>query len=388
MHVVFAHHEPLDASKARWVAICRTLAAVARHAPVTWLTPDSAARVDAYFERELGATRPIALSVRTLPSMRRRLGITLNGVFFRACRKAIAGMPVDVLWLRSDKLAAWFAERLDASRPPMVYEAHLVGELWARDRGASETSARKLDRIERAVYARAQGVAAITRGLLDEIVARFGFSGPAAVVPSAVDLELFSRRWSGAHSNTVVYVGTLQFWKGLDTLIAALSLTPQLRLCIIGDGSDKERAELRAKIRAFGLDNRVELQGRVAQRHLPDAIASAACAVHALPPNHAIAARFTSPLKLFEYMALGMPMVVSDLPSTREILTDGENARLFEAGNPHALAKALAEVCSDRALAKRLSARAGQDALRYSYDARARALLGLFERCIAFPARP
>ena len=60
MHVAFAHHEPLDATKARWVAICRTLASMARLTPVTWLTPDTAARVDAYFERELGAQRPIA----------------------------------------------------------------------------------------------------------------------------------------------------------------------------------------------------------------------------------------------------------------------------------------------------------------------------------------
>lgn len=121
-----------------------------RPTPVTWLTPDTAARVDAYFERELGAQRPIALSVRTLPSLRKRLGITLNGVFFRACRKAVIETKPDVLWLRSDKLAAYFAEKLDTSTPALVYEAHLVGELWAQDRGAAASSARKLLRIEQA----------------------------------------------------------------------------------------------------------------------------------------------------------------------------------------------------------------------------------------------
>lgn len=382
MHVVFAHHEPIDATKARWVAICRTLASMARLTPVSWLTPDSAARVDAYFERELGAARPIALSVRTLPALRKRLGITLNGVFFRAARKAIAELKPDVLWLRSDKLAAYFAEKLDTSTPALVYEAHLVGELWAQDRGAAASSARKLGRIEQAVYARARGVAAITRGLLDEIKSRFSYSGATAVAPSAVDLELFSRRWSGITTNTVVYVGTLQFWKGLGTLLEALALAPGLRLRIIGDGSEKERFDLRRKIRELALDSRVELSGRMPQHALPSTVCGAACAVHALPPEHSIAARFTSPLKLFEYMALGMPIVASDLPSVREVLTDNVNARLFEAGNARALATALAEVCSDQALAHRLSVSAHEHAQRFSYDARAKLLLGLFDRCV------
>lgn len=386
MHVAFAHHEPLDATKARWVAICRTLASMARLTPVTWLTPDTAARVDAYFERELGAQRPIALSVRTLPSLRKRLGITLNGVFFRACRKAVIETKPDVLWLRSDKLAAYFAEKLDTSTPALVYEAHLVGELWAQDRGAAASSARKLLRIEQAVYAKARGVAAITQGLLDEVKARFGFGGPTAVVPSAVDLELFSRHWSGTQKDTVVYVGTLQFWKGLDTLLEALALAPNLRLRVIGDGSEKERFDLRHKIRELALESRVELSGRLPQHSLPEAISGAACAVHALSPKHSIAARFTSPLKLFEYMALGMPIVASDLPSIREVLADNLNARLFEAGNPRALAEVLTEVCANRALANRLSAQASADAQRYSYDARARILLGLFEKCATLKA--
>jgi glycosyltransferase involved in cell wall biosynthesis len=258
----------------------------------------------------------------------------------------------------------------------------LLGELWAQDRGASASSARKLARIEQAAYGAARGVAAITQGLLDEIVTRFGFNGPTAIVPSAVDTELFTRRWSGGDSSTVVYVGTLQFWKGLDTLLHALALSPALKLRIIGDGTDKERAEVRRLIREFALESRVELVGRLPQHQLPAAISNAACAVHALPPGHAIAARFTSPLKLFEYMALGLPIVASDLPSVREILANGVNARLFEAGSPQALAHALNEVCTDRVLAGKVSAQASKDAQKFSYDARARVLLGLFEKCV------
>ncbi len=381
MHVVFAHHEPVDATKARWVAIGRTLAALARQVPVTWLSPDSAASVDAYFDNELGTSRPIALTVKTLPSIRKRLGMTFNGVFFRACRKAVESLRPGVLWLRSDKLAAYFAEKLEARRRPLVYEAHLIGELWAQDRKAGAQAARKLARIERAVYAGSRGVAAITQGLLDEIKARFGFEGPTAVVPSAVDTELFIPCWNGGDGRTVAYVGTLQFWKGLDTLLDALALAPALRLRIIGGGSDEEQARLAARIKTLGLQERVELSGRLPQHRLPGALASVACAVHPLPPEHSIAARFTSPLKLFEYMALGLPIVASDLPSVREALTDGTNARLFKPGQPKALAAALQELCSNTKLAARFGEQAGRDSRHYSYEARARRLLALFEQC-------
>lgn len=381
MHVAFAHHEPIDATKARWSAICRTLAAMAKQVPVTWLTPDTPARVDAFFENELRLTRPIALSVKTLPSIRRRLGITFNGVFFRACRKAVVAHKPQVLWLRSDKLAAYFAETMQAStRPPIAYEAHLVGELWAKDRSASDSSCQKIARLERAVYSGASAVAAITQGLLDELVARFGFKGPTAVVPSAVDTELFARCWSGAQSNTVVYAGTLQFWKGLETLVRAIALKPALRLRVIGDGSDKERAALRVLIHELSLESRVEMTGRLPQHQIPAALANVACAVHPLPPQHSIAARFTSPLKLFEYMALGLPIAASDLPSVREVLRDGENSRFFEAGNAAALADVLAELCSDKALAGRLSAQASRDAQEFTYEKRALRLLQLFAR--------
>jgi glycosyltransferase involved in cell wall biosynthesis len=89
--------------------------------------------------------------------------------------------------------------------------------------------------------------------------------------------------------------------------------------------------------------------------------------------------RHTSPLKIFEAMAAGRPIVASDLPSSREILRDGENALLVPPGDAGALAAALRRVLGDDGLARRLAASAWDEAPRYSWAARARALGELFE---------
>jgi glycosyltransferase involved in cell wall biosynthesis len=373
MRIAFAHHEPIDRGRARWVAIVRSVAAVAELAEVTWYTPDTLDVVQRYAREQLGLALPAGLRVVTLPSVHKKLGLTLNGIFFRRLLKEATG---DVLWLRSDKLAAHVAHKRFAM--PLVYEAHLVGELWARDRGDPERKAARQNQLERDIYAHAAGVAAITQGLLDEIRSRFDYTGPSAVIPSAVDTGLFKRVWQG-DGKTVLWVGTLQFWKGLTTLLEAIAQSPGLRLRIIGGGKAESEKRLRDEIARLKLGDRVELTGPVPQTEIPELARTAACAVHPLPPEHSISARFTSPLKLYEYLAMGLPIVAADVPSVREVLTDGVNARLYEAGNAAALGAALREVASNRALAEKLSCK---DAGQLSYARRARQLLALFESVV------
>ena len=101
--------------------------------------------------------------------------------------------------------------------------------------------------------------------------------------------------------------------------------------------------------------------------------------VVALPnPASAISSTFTSPLKLFEYMVSGRPIVASDLPAVREILRDGENALLVEPGNPEALAAGIRRIRNDAALGRRLAAQAMLDAGQYTWARRAERLEALF----------
>lgn len=374
MKIAFAHHEPIDPKKARWVAIVRTVAAVAELHPITWFTANSIKEVADYATGHLGLSLPAGLKIQRLSNVHKKFGLTLNKVYFRALRKAL---DADLLWLRSDKLAAFAAHKLpDVS---MVYEAHLVGELWSQDKGDADKKAHRQAEMERQLYSKAAGVAAISDGLLAEIKQRFSYAGPTAVARSAVDTSIFAPVWVGG-SKRVAYVGTLQFWKGLNTLLEAIALT-DLELVIIGDGKEKDLHALSAKISELDISNRVEMRGRLSQPDIPNAIKDCLCAVHPLPSEHSISARFTSPLKVMEYMALGMPVVASNVPSVREILTHDRNSLLYEAGDASALASVLNSI-KNKELAKSLGKQASQDAQNYSYQQRAGRLLQLFHKLI------
>lgn len=82
-----------------------------------------------------------------------------------------------------------------------------------------------------------------------------------------------------------------------------------------------------------------------------------------------------SPLKLFEYMSSGRPIVASDLPSIREILRHGENALLGAPGDPRAIAGNIRAVMGDTALADRIAARAREDVREFTWGRRCARIL-------------
>jgi len=84
-----------------------------------------------------------------------------------------------------------------------------------------------------------------------------------------------------------------------------------------------------------------------------------------------ISAKYTSSLKVFEAMAVGLSFVASDLPSLREILHHGEDAWLVEPDDPQALAQGIRTLVADPSLRAGLGGTLAARAAQYSWDARA-----------------
>jgi glycosyltransferase involved in cell wall biosynthesis len=181
----------------------------------------------------------------------------------------------------------------------------------------------------------------------------------------------------------VAYAGHLYAWKGVDVLLEAIARLPQARGLIVGGhSSEPDLARTKSVAERLGLGERVTFTGLVEPTRVAQLLTQADVLV--LPnPASAISTRYTSPLKLFEYMAAGRPIVSSNLPSIREVLRDGVNALLVPPGDPIALASAIDQLLTDPELAARLARAALDDVPNYSWQRRAELLEALFTETIA-----
>jgi glycosyltransferase involved in cell wall biosynthesis len=165
-------------------------------------------------------------------------------------------------------------------------------------------------------------------------------------------------------------------------LIEALARVPEVDGLIVGGHPQEPDLErLRTLAQRLGLEQRITFAGMVA----PSAVAALLkrATMLALPnPASAIATRFTSPLKLFEYMAAGRPIVASNLPAIREVLTDNVDALLVPPGDAGALADAIRRLARDPALGERLSRAALDLVPQYTWTRRAERLESLFDEVV------
>ncbi len=298
-----------------------------------------------------------------------------NRPFYRRAARWLADQRCDAVLVRNLKLAEHLLAH--APRAPIFFETHEVfartfREEHARLRWRERVKLGALESRERFVYARATGLIALTPMLLEDVRAAYGTSIPGTVAPDGVDLDAAMRaripRPANARS-VVLYLGSLHPWKGVDLLVRAMAHAPDTELRIAGGNA--RRIELLQQLAAeTGVADRVQFLGEVepARRF---AVINAAD-ICALPlTDTSIGARYTSPLKLFEYMAMGKAIVASDLPSIRTVLAHETNALLVAPGDPSALGAALRRLSGDRALRETLGDAASLLAADYGWTARA-----------------
>jgi glycosyltransferase involved in cell wall biosynthesis len=174
------------------------------------------------------------------------------------------------------------------------------------------------------------------------------------------------------------FAGFMRDWHGLERAVSFVADAPRddLHLLLVGDGP--ARAGLEELARRKGIADRMTVTGVVQRDAAPDYIAAFDIA---LQPA---ATAYASPLKLFEYMALGKAILAPDQANIREILRHGEDALLFEPAAPGAFDKALLALIAEAALRVRLGAAARATLKRrdFTWDGAARRVEAVAEKLL------
>jgi glycosyltransferase involved in cell wall biosynthesis len=234
----------------------------------------------------------------------------------------------------------------EGRRHRIVYEANGLPSIelphtWPQ---AAPATLAKIRAMERHCLAAADAVVVPSR-VIGRAVERLGVpSGRVQLVPNGADLPERPERPPDAPERYLVYVGALQPWQGLDVLLRAfvrLADLPELRLVVCSSVPERRSRALRRLADRLGVGERVEWRHLLRHEDVAGWLAHARISVAPLTGCARNLDQGCAPLKILESMAAGVPVVASDLPAVRELMTDGEHGRLVAADRPAELARAL-----------------------------------------------
>ena len=252
------------------------------------------------------------------------------------------------------------ARRVARGRPVVFNPLISLYDTLVGDRGRfrhGSPSAGVVHLVDRRAFRRADVVVADTEEHARFFREQFGL--PAAKVEVCfvgAEDRLFRPGWQPEAPFQALFVGKLIPLHGLETILAAAALAPEIPFRVVGSG---QLEPLLA-----GRPPNVEWVPWIEYDDLPGEIQAAGCALGVFGTG-AKAARVI-PNKAFQAIACGRPLVTADTPAARELLTDGQDALLVPAGDAAALAAAVRLLAGDPALAGRIGAGG-----RETYEARA-----------------
>jgi glycosyltransferase involved in cell wall biosynthesis len=225
------------------------------------------------------------------------------------------------------------------------------------------------DAHDRDLFGSARGVLAVSTAVRDYVVAAGASSEAVAVVPHGVDVARFATRRRRlrsriglAHRYVVGFTGSLVPSHGVATLLEAFAgLDKAAVLLVVGDGPERPRLENLA--RELGVRDRVSFVGAVPHGEVPEWLGMMDVATAPYAPQPIF---YSSPLKISEYLAAGLPVVASGQGDVPRLV--GDAGLLVPPGDASALRQALAALQSDNGLRMRLAASARTRARSLDWD--------------------
>jgi len=242
-------------------------------------------------------------------------------------------------------------------RVPYVIEKNGIMEEEFRSRGFSQVVIKMLRLAEEINFHLSDKIICVTEGIKREIARRYRVKKhKMVVIPNGANTELFRpldkkdcRRKLGLEEDAfyVGFVGSFAPWQGLEVLIEAARQVKgrgysEIKYLLVGDGERKPILE--RKVREYKLEQETQFTGRVAYGRVVNYInAFDVCYLC----KEGLAFGF-SPLKLYEYLACGRPVIAGQIDGVREVIEEGQCGYLFEVGDAEELAKRIIQSYQER----------------------------------------
>jgi len=287
------------------------------------------------------------------------LSIVLRLMFIRVDKNAI-------IYTREPEIGLLFNLRGYKT----VYEAHT----WPENRvWLYKFLIKKLDKV-----------VAITHGLANFFIKAGYAENKILVAPDGVDLNRFDINLKKIPARKklnlpldkkiILYTGHLYEWKGVEDLAWAAGLLDYDCLVVFVGGVETDANIFKEEYSELIDNGKIAIYKHQQHEFIPVWLKAADILVLPNKDQENISKFFTSPLKLFEYMASGVSIVASDLPSIREILSE-KNCLFFQPNDPRDLAKKIGVLLNNKELAAKIAEQAYFDVKNYTWEKRARSII-------------
>jgi len=230
---------------------------------------------------------------------------------------------------------------------------------------------------------RVKKIIVITQGLKQSLINKGIGEEKILVAPDGIELKDFEintskeecRKNLGLPQNKkiILYTGHLYKWKGVETLaLSSKFLDPSALIVIVG-GIKWYLSGFKKFVEKNNL-GKVLVLGHKEYSQIPFYLKAADCLILTGTQNYETSKSYTSPMKMFEYMASSRPIVASELPSFKEILNEN-NCIFVEPDNPESMAIGIKKALNDSVLSESISDQAYQDVKKYTWDNRVKKIL-------------
>lgn len=369
--IIYPHNQRLMSGRVNDIVIMRTchaLASLGHKVGIITGKPALNFSIEEYY-----GLKPLKnLEIIKVPMLRGK-HFSWHGIFNIFCLLKILQMKkkglADIIYLREIKLARFLLMFKKIIRLPFIIEVH---DLKIRE---FYDNLPEKNPQEDWVFKRVDAVIVLLNCFGDILKDIYSINTPIFKVSLAAERTSFKIKEK--NNKVIGYIGQLYPLQGVEILIEAISYLPDVKLEIIG-GSEKDINRLKNLATSLNIIERINFLGFINPKRVAEISENIdIMVICALDKGKR---RYAAHTKLYEYMAMGKPIVAVNLPSISEEVIDGFDVILAKPNNPRDLADKIAYVLSNKDKAESLAFNAYKSSENFTWEKRAERLSEIFKK--------